>query len=188
LSKKAQAVSQHVADFVQFSAAEFRRRAKEHPSDLSVCTKLYATNQTLLWAMQRNRVGSGLLEICANLLACEEVAIVEIECKTGTIRFVGEKGLLPEKRAALIQNPQLLESRIEPGRAVIPADGGEDSSALQALGINAIVPLWASEKSKAAMLLFQLLPQRTAFDAEDREVLQLLSIYAGPCLRNQNLG
>ena len=188
MSKKAQAVSKHVADLVQFSVEEFRRRAKERPSDLSVWTKLYATNQTLLWAMRKNTVGPALLEICANLLACEEVAIVEIECETGTMRFVVEKNLLPENRAALIQNTRLLESRIEPGRAVIAADGGEDLSALLALGINAVVPLWARERSKGAMLLFQLLPQHTAFDAEDREVLQLLSIYAGPCLRNQNLG
>jgi GAF domain len=188
LGKNVPSASPHVTDLLEASVTELHRQAIGCPPDLSVWTKLYVTQQTLLSAMKENRVSSALVEICSNLLGCEEVAIVKIERGTGEIHFVHQEGLSPEKRRSLVQNTPLLDSRIEPGIASIPSDGREDLAHLLKMGISALVPLWADERSRGAMILFQLLPQHNAFDAEDREILQLLSIYAGPCLRNQSLG
>lgn len=175
-------VPRGVADAMEASSAEFRRRAVKDPSAFSLWTKLFAANQTMLSAMTDGSASAALLEICSNLLGCEEVAVVEIERKTGVVRFVTEVGISPRNRAALINNPSLLQSRIVPGSS-ITSDNGKDTGPLSEVGISALVPLWADQHSTAAMVLFQLLPHRSGFDAEDREVLRLLSIYAGPCLR-----
>jgi hypothetical protein len=185
LSKDTQTVSQPLAEVMEASSAKFRRQAIENPSHMSVWTKLYAANQTMLSAMTDNNASAALVEICSNLLGCEEVAVVEIERKTGVLRVVAEEGLSPRTRAALIHNAPLLQSCTVPGDAKITSDNGTDSAPLSALGISALVPLWADQRSTAAMVLFQLLPQRSGFDTEDREVLRLLSIYAGLCLRGQ---
>jgi hypothetical protein len=186
--KDARSGSVPVADAMENASAEFLKQASQHSSDLSVWTKLYAANHTMLSAMREQKVGPALVEICSNLLACEELAIIEIERPTKKIHFMATEGLPPELREALIQNARLLESWTKPGNAEIAFDETANSSGLRSLGISALIPLWADEQSSGAIVLFQLLPQRTGFDAEDREVLQLLAIYAGPCLRSQRRG
>jgi hypothetical protein len=184
LHKQAQPGSRPVVDILQADAAEFLKHSLAHTPQLGTWTKLYAASQTLLRAMQEERVLAALVEICSNLLACEQLVIVEIERRT-VVRFLAEEGLLREKREALIQNARLLEPRIAPGAAWVPSDSGQGDAALAPLGISALVPLWKDQRSTGAMVLFQLLPQRRGFDGEDRQVLQLLSLYAGPCLRSQ---
>ena len=174
-----------VAEVLEDGAAEFLKQSREHIPDLSAWTKLYAASQTLLSAMREGRVLAALVEICSNLFACEQLAIVEIERQPKAVHFLGEEGLSSEKREALIQNAQFLKPRITPGSAWIPSDDGQGDLDLASLEISALVPLWRDQRSTGAMVLFQLLPQRSGFDAEDRQVLQLLSRYAGPCLRSQ---
>jgi hypothetical protein len=186
LHKQAQTPPRPVAEILEAGSREFLKQALERTPDLSAWTKLYAASQTLLAAMEQQRVVQALVEICSNLLACEQLAIVEIERQTRAVRFLGEEGLPPELRADLIPNLESLESRIEPGTPALLRSEGTADPVLAPLGISAIVPLWKNQESCAALFLFQLLPQRTDFDAEDREVLQLLSLYAGPCLRSQS--
>jgi len=185
VSSAAQPAPSLVRAAMEAKSVEFRRNASTSVSDMSVWTKLYAANQVLLSAVSDARVSSALIEICSNLLGCEEVAIVEIDRATQAVHFLGEEGLSSEKRKALSQNVSLLLSRIGAANIAITAEGKKDSSGLAPLDISALVPLWVDVRSSAALVLFQLLPQRTGFDAEDLEVLQLLSVYAGPCLRSR---
>ncbi len=177
-----------VMDLLEASAADLRRRISECPSELSVSTKLYTTQQIMLSAIRENCMTAALVEICSNLLGCEQMAIVKIDNETRTLDFIHQVGLSPEQHEALIQNGALLHSRLVPGVAEIPSKEREEDASLLALGINAVVPLWADERSRGAMVLFELLPQQFEFDEEAREVLRLLSIYAGPCIRSQNVG
>lgn len=185
MSKHAHSSPLPVADVLQSGAEAFLRQSLEQVSHLDVWTKLYAASRALLGAMQEARVLEALVEICSNLLACEQLAIVEIERQTRTVYVLREEGLLPEMRAALIQNERFLDLRISPEAPWFPADDGPEDAALAGLGISAIVPLWKDQRSSCAMALFQLLPQRSGFDEEDRQVLQLLSLFAGRCLRSR---
>jgi chemotaxis protein CheD len=188
LNSQAQMNPGAVAEALEAGSAEFLKQSLERTANRGTCTKLYAASQTLLAAMRDERVIPALIEVCSNLLGCEQLAIVEIEHQTGTVHFLGEEGLSPEKRAALIRKEGILEARITTGRAWVPAKNGEGDSAFVPLGISALVPLWGDQRSMAAMVLFQLLPQRKGFDSEDLEVLQFLSLYAGPCLRPEHVG
>lgn len=173
---------------LEAGSAEFLKQSLEGTPNLGAWTKLYVASQTLLTALQEGQVIAALAEISSNLLGCEHLAIVEIEHPTGTVHFLGGEGLSPERREVLIREEGILESRIMVGRVWISSDHRPDDSALASLGISAVVPFWKDERSSAAILLFELLPQRSGFDAEDREVLQFLSRYAGPCLRSQLRG
>jgi hypothetical protein len=73
-----------------------------------------------------------------------------------------------------------VQSLIDPGDAVIASCDSVDRCALCEFRISAIVPLWFDNRSSVALVLFQLLPERKAFDDEDRIILQLLSSYTGP--------
>jgi hypothetical protein len=53
---------------------------------------------------------------------------------------------------------------------------------LSSLGISARIPFWLDSATKGAIVFFDLLPQRNGLDAVDRELLQLLCAYTGPCL------
>jgi hypothetical protein len=125
------------------------------------------------------------VEISSNLLACEELAIVEVERQTKAVHFLGEEGASQEQRDSLIHNLESLKSQIILGTPTLLGTEETTDHILAPLRISAIVPLWKDQQSYAAMFFFQLLPQRSDFDTEDREVLQLLSLYAGPCLRSQ---
>jgi len=185
LHKHAHASAQAVADVLETGAARFLQQSLEGTRHMGASTKLYAASQTLLSALRESWVFAALVEICSNLLACEQLAMIEIECETRTAHILGEEGLPPERRENLLQNARFLEPRITPGNAWIPQDGKQGNSILAPLGITALVPLWRDERSSGALVLLQLLPQRNGFDAEDRQVLELLSLYAGPCLRSQ---
>jgi hypothetical protein len=174
-----------VANVLEAGAAEFFKQSLEHTPHRSAWTKLYVASQTLLSAMREGRVLAALVEICSNLFACEQLAIVEIECQTNVVHFLGEEGLSLEKREALIQAARFLKPRITPGSAWIPSDDEQGDTVLSLLGISALVPLWIDQRSSGAMVLFHLLSHRSGFDVEDRQVLQLLSRYAGLCLRSQ---
>jgi hypothetical protein len=188
LPKQSHSISRPMADVLEARSAEFLKQAVEHIPDLSAWSKLYAATQTLLSAVREERVPAALIEICSNLLACEQLAVVEIERQARVVRLLAEESLSLERRGILIQSARFLEPWIVPGTAWIPSDFGQGDDALVPLGISAVVPLWKDEWSSGAMVLFQLLPQRNGFDAEDRQILRLLSFYAGPCWRSQAHG
>jgi hypothetical protein len=178
-----------LADVMEEGSTEFRRLATQFPSDLSVWTKLYTANQTMLSAMGQQRVISALVEICSNLLGCEELAIVEVDHNTERVQLLASEGLASHQVDIIAQAARQLQSRIDPGSPHITSDeDGKADSRLGKLGISAVIPLWKDPGSSGALVLFQLLPQRSGFDEEDRKILQLLSIYAGPCLRSQSRG
>jgi len=174
---------------MEADSARFRRQAVECPEDLSLWTKLYTVSQIMLAAMQEDRVGPALAEICSNLLGCEQFAIVEISEPAGRVKFLQAQDLSSELCVAVVSQAELLQSQIRCGTPQIPSDRtDQDAANLSELEVSALVPLWSEEESSGAILLFQLLPQRSGFDTEDREVLRLLSAYAGPCLRKETRG
>lgn len=174
-----------LAAAMEAESARFRSQAIECPNDISLWTKLQTVSQIMLAAMREGRVPSALEEICSNLLACEQFAIVEIARATGRVQFRKAHCVPSEMSAAIAERGKLLESQIGLSTPRITTDKSDKSpEELSRMGISVLVPLWSDETSSAAMLLFQLLPQHSGFDTEQREILQFLSTHAGPCLRS----
>ena len=177
--------SSSVAKTLEKCSADYLRQAEEATPSLSTSTKLYAASRVLLAANEEKRVVPALVEICSNLLACEELAIVEVKGRTREIQFLGEENLLPDQRTILMGNAETIEKWITPGNPFFPRHARGEARVHFPLSVSAVVPLWRDEHSSAAIVLLRLLPQRTEFDKEDRKVLQFLSLYAGPCLRSE---
>jgi len=174
---------------MEADSSRFRQQALECPADLSLWTKLYTVSQIMLSAMHQDRVLTALEEICSNLLGCEQLAIIDISRPTGRVQFLKSQQLSTEMRMAVAAQGRLLESQIQPGKLQVTSDKShEESVKLSQLRITALVPLWLDEQSSGAMLLFDLLPQRSGYDTEEREILRLLSTHAGPCLRSNGRG
>lgn len=180
--------SSSVTEILEKCSADYLKRSEEATPGLSGSTKLYAASQVLLAATQEKRVVPALVEICSNLLACEELAIVEVKRHTRDIQFLGEENLFSDQRTILTGNPETVEKWITPGNPFFPRHVRTEASVQLPLSVSAVIPLWRNEHSSAAIVLLRLLPQRTEFDKEDRKVLQFLSLYAGPCLRSELSG
>ena len=167
---------------MEAGSTDFLSRAGNSGDELSVWTKVYTANQAMLSAMEQGSMIPALLEICSNLLGCEQVAIFQVrsECH---VQFFGEQGIGSQLKAQLAKNARALVEAINLGVTRLTCD--DENGCLSSLGVTALVPLWKDEHSSAAVALFELLPQRNGYDAEDREILQLLAIYAGPCLKGQ---
>lgn len=177
--------SSSVAEILEKCSADYLKQSEEATSSLGTSTKLYAASRVLLAATQEKRVVPALIEICSNLLACEELAIVEIKRHARAIHFLGAENLLSDQRAILTNNPKTVEKWITPGNPCFPRHVRTEASPHFPLSVSVVVPLWRDEHSSAAIVLLRLLPQRTEFDEEDRMVLHFLSLYAGPCLRSE---
>jgi hypothetical protein len=189
LNSRGQSTFGAVAAMMEADSAQFQRQAFECPNDLSVWTKLYAASETMLSAMRENKVASALVELCSNLLGCEELAIVDISRADAKVRFLLAEGLSPTTRSGVAESGKTLESQIQPGIPWIPSDKSDHKTPqLESLGVNALIPLWSDTESSGAILLFQLLPQRSGFDIEDRHILQFLATHAGQCLRSRDRG
>lgn len=173
-----------VTEILEKCSVDFLKQSEKATGELSAWTKLYAASRVLLAATRARQVIPALVELCSNLLACEELAIVEVERGTRALHFLGEENLLSDQRALLAANAESVDKWITQGSPRFPQTVDAQGSVHFPLPISAVVPLWRDEQSSAAIFLLRLLPQRTEFDAEDREVLQFLSMYAGPCLRS----
>jgi hypothetical protein len=146
--------------------------------------KLYAASRRLREAIEDRAVAEAVIEIGANLLACEQMAIVVLPVHWEGSVSLHAAGLTSRQCENLRFNADRIASAVPEGSVFVQGDDCAASGWLASLGIRAHVPLWQNRTKRGAIVFFDLLPQKTALDEEDRAVLKLLAIYAGPCLFN----
>jgi hypothetical protein len=174
-----------VSEILESRSAEYLTRCLEtqpHDQRHAAWAKLYAASRRLSEAARENKAGEALIEICSNLLGCEELALIQIERDSNTVSVIHETGVTPVLRAALAAHAENIAAEISQGRVRIPGEHGWDATGVGLTGLSALVPLWENRETQGAIVFFNLLPQRQGFDSDDRELLQLLSVYAGPSL------
>ncbi len=150
----------------------------------AVATKLYAACRRLSAAVRGRDAAAAVLEIASNLMACEEIAILQLKANSKEVSFLDSAGLSENQRRSLQSNAARISSEIDRGRVYMVGENEAGDQFLSSLGIQAFVPLWQNRRTKGAIVFFHLLPQRNGFEPGDRELLDLLSVYAGPCLFN----
>jgi hypothetical protein len=148
---------------------------------------LYAAIERLKKGIESDDLLDAVTEICSNLLACEELAIVEVSSATQKVEILRCTGITEEEITALKKNGPALAEAIRQGRIISrnasPAQPGKS----QSLQYHTLVPISYGNEEFAAILLFRLLPQKIEFDSEDIQVLELLSVFVGPCLYHARL-
>ena len=162
----------------------YMRQSVELPlnhEDKSVRAKLYAAAKALQQAVRENMVADAIFEIGSNLMGCEQIALMVTCEQQDRVALLGSVGLNPEQLQTIRRNAKQIIGEA-PADAIYIKTGADDRSFLSSLGITARIPVRLDSARKGAIILFDLLPQRTGLDSGDRELLKLLCAYAGPCL------
>jgi hypothetical protein len=174
-------------DVLESRAEEYLQICWEIPTENekhAVATKLYAACRRLSAAVRERDAAAAVLEIASNLMACEEMAILQMKTNSKELSFIDSVGLSEKQRLSLQGSAARISAEIDRGRVYMAGENGSGDEMLRSLGIQAFVPLWQNRKTKGAIVFFNLLPQRNGFGPGDRELLDLFSVYAGPCLFN----
>jgi hypothetical protein len=149
--------------------------------DQAVMSKLYAAVKVLQQAVGKGAAADAIFEIGSNLIGCEQVALLVTSEQQDQVAFIGSAGFDPEKLEALRRNAmRIIEEN--PTDSIYIQTGAEDRCFLSSLGITARIRFRLNREMTGAIVLFDLLPQRSGLDSGDRELLKLLGTFAGPCL------
>jgi hypothetical protein len=163
---------------------QYMRRSIELPlnhEQQTVVARLYSAANTLHQAVREGIVENALFEIGSNLIGCEQVALLVMSKEKGRVDFMGSADFNPKHLDVLRHNAKRIIEEA-PTDSIFIETADKDRSFLSSLGISARIPFWLDSATKGAIVFFDLLPQRNGFDAVDRELLQLLCAYTGPCL------
>lgn len=144
---------------------------------------LYVATYRLHGTVDQQEVLSAMQEVIANLIGCEEIAVLEVG-PGSTLRPIltlGVEGRFDQP----LPSDGILATAVHNGRTVVLQPGQPKSSALEGpeSGLSACVPLQVEGKVIAIIALFQLLPQK--FDGLtdlDRELLNLLATHGATAL------
>jgi hypothetical protein len=167
----------------------YMRQSVELPlnhEDKAVRAKLYAAAKALQQAVRQNMVADAIFEIGSNLMGCEQIALLVTCQQQDRIALLGSVGVNPEQLETIRRNAKRIIEEA-PADSIYIKTGVDDHSFLSSLGITARIPVRLDSTRKGAIVLFDLLPQRTGLDSGDRELLKLLCAYAGPCLAANNI-
>ena len=146
---------------------------------LTARAKIYAARIRLQHVVDQADGLDAIREIAANLIGCEQLAVYKVDHSAAALWLYWSFGIDPNQYAVLdaVKNPNLKE--VLTGSIVFAA--GDRSRNLLAVEdhVSAIVPIIVSDAVVAVIVLFRLLPQKTAFDVADRELCRVLSGSAG---------
>jgi hypothetical protein len=149
--------------------------------DQAVMSKLYAAVKVLQEAVREEVVADAIFEIGSNLIGCEQVALLVTCEQPGQVAFIGSAGFDSKKLEALRRNAMRIIEE-DPTDSIYIKTSAEDRGFLSSLGITARIRFRLNRETRGAIVLFDLLPQRSGLDSGDRELLKLLGAFAGPCL------
>jgi hypothetical protein len=148
----------------------------------TVYMRLYAACRRLSNAVKQRDATSAVFEIASNLMACEEVAILQVTANHNESSMLDSVGLSERQRRALESHAAQMAAETDKQRVFMAGEKGRDDTLFASLGIQAFVPLCQNRRVQGAIIFFNLLPQRNGFQPGDRELLDLFWAYAGPCL------
>jgi hypothetical protein len=144
--------------------------------------KLYSGAKRLHEAVKEGAVADAIVEIGANLIGCEQMAVMVARGEANKVAFIGSVGLNRTQLHSMRMKGRAIIEEAGMGAVYMASNGEEPDPLLSSLGILAFVPFSLDYTTKGGIVLFDLLPQREGLDSSDRELLKLLCAYAGPCL------
>jgi hypothetical protein len=149
---------------------------------VATIAKLYSGAKRLHEAVKEGAVVDAIVEMGANLIGCEQMAVMVARGEPNKVAFIGSVGLSRRQLHSMRMNGRAIIEEAGIGAVYMANDGEEPDPRLSSLGIVAFVPFSLDCTTKGGIVLFDLLPQREGLDSSDRELLKLLCAYVGPCL------
>ena len=151
----------------------------EHPNQMWV--RLYSATERLKQAVCRNNVTRTILEIGSDLMGCNDMAILELRGDS-TLSLLASSGMNAGREQELSRNAGSIASAIEKRQISIANTDTPFNALWSELGIAALVPVWHENKPRGAIIFYRFLSPQSDLDLADRELLRLLSMFAGPSL------
>ena len=164
---------------------QYRERCSRLPLNdrkQTALARLYAGAKRLREAVQEGAVAEAIVEIGSNLMGCEKMALFLLREHWNTVLLLSSVGLRLEQIEAMHMNARGIIEEAPADIIYIESEAEKPDSFLSSLGVTAYVPFRLDDETKGAIVFFDLLPQRNGMDMADRELLNLLSAYAGRCL------
>jgi hypothetical protein len=143
--------------------------------------RLYSATERLKQAVCRNSVSRTILEIGSDLMGCNDMAILVLHGNSTLSLLVGS-GMNAEREQELSRNAGAIASAIEKRQISIVNTDTPFNVLWSELGITAFVPVWHGNTPRGAIIFYRFLSPQSDLDLADRELLRLLSMFAGPSL------
>lgn len=141
---------------------------------------LYVATYQLHEAIDREAVLSGIREVIANLIGCEEVAIFEVDGPC--LRLARWFGMEPPHEPIPL-GQGAIGAAAQSGRIFVAAPDKPDPRSPEERDLSACVPLKVDGLVIGAVALFRLLPQKyEGFTELDWELLNLLATHGATAL------
>jgi len=170
-------LEQHLQDL----SAQYLQRCAEmslRDGKHAMMAKLYAGAKRLHQAVKEGAVADAIVEIGANLIGCEQMALIVARGKRNKVAFIGSAGLNRRQLDSMRMNARAIIEEACTGTIYMPSDGEEPDPFLSSLGITAFVPFWLDYTTKGAIVFFDLLPQRNGLDHDtSRAGLAVTTLY-----------
>jgi hypothetical protein len=166
-------------------SVQYRERCSRLPLNdqkQTTLARLYAGARRLRQAVHEGAVADAIVEIGSNLMGCEKMALFLLREHWNRVVLLSSVGLSLEQIEAMHMNAKGIIQEAPTDDIYIQSEAEKPDRFLSSLGVTAYVPFWLDDATKGAIVFFDLLPQRTGLDTADRELLKLLSDYAGRCL------
>ena len=152
----------------------------ERPNAMWV--RLYAASEKLKHAVNQQTVVRAIVEIGCSFLGCNDTTILELHGDNLSLR--AGSGATAGRIQALTANAEAIASAIKAAKISIVNTDTPYNQLWTDLGITAFIPVWHEDRPRGAILFYSFLPERGDLDLADRELLRLLSMFAGPSLFN----
>ena len=142
---------------------------------------LYVATYQLHETVEREAVLSGMREVIANLIGCEEMAIFEVD--GAVLRLAKSFGMVPP-REAIPLGQGVIGAAARSGEIFVAGPTGKaESRPPEERDLSACVPLKIDRNVIGAVALFRLLPQKyEGFTELDWELLNLLATHGATAL------
>jgi hypothetical protein len=141
---------------------------------------LYVASYRLHGTLDRQEVLQTIQEIVANLIGSEQMAVFERE--GSTLSLVASTGIDPSSCRSVQVGVGAIGGVVETGRIhVVEHAQGRHSEDLES-ELTACIPLTLGDRVIGAIAIFRLLPQKTAIEAVDHELFDLLATHAATAL------
>jgi hypothetical protein len=144
--------------------------------------RLYAASEKLKHAVNQQTVVRAILEIGCSFLGCDDTAILELH--GDNLSLCPGSGATAGRIQAVAANAGSIAFAIKEAKISIVNTDTPYNELWTELGITAFIPVWHENSPRGAILFYSFLPERGDLDLADRELLRLLSMFAGPSLFN----
>ena len=141
---------------------------------------LYVASYRLHATLDRTEVLEGIQEIVANLIGCEELAILEVTEDGRSLSLLASYGIDPAAFRSVPLGAGIVGHTALTGETYLAQ--GTDERVPQEADLSACLPLKLGGRVTGVLALFRLLPQKRGFEAVDYELFDLLATHAATAL------